>query len=263
MEQFLAALQGLQRSSYDAPRMLRLWSAMDDQCVAVIKGDACALYVVESLDGYGTSTGDRTRTESFGVMDYDGRPLLVPWADCVPWPIARLGLVHFMQHGDLGPGISVDGRIPSVLLMMGDVDRKTALGIRGKAPSELAGSSLRRLARPIPAEIIATDERTTPVEAQAPLAVEQLSAWARRLIEVLYSRSLIELGDANLEEITYHSAGPASARDRGRELDGYGRWLANESGSPRNIEVFEKRRRTRSPARYRGVRPKIAHGRRV
>jgi len=58
-EAFLAALDSLQSSSYDAPRIIRIWSATDDQCVVVMKGDACALYVVESLDGYGTSTGDR------------------------------------------------------------------------------------------------------------------------------------------------------------------------------------------------------------
>jgi hypothetical protein len=235
-EQFLAALDGLQTASFDAPRMLRVWSATDDQCVAVIKGDASALYVVESLDGYGTSTGDRTRTESFGVVDHDGKALLVPWADCIPWAIARRGLAHFIQHGDLGQEISIDGRIPSVLLMMGDIDRKAALASRGKAPSELRGSSLPRLSAPIPAEIIAIDERTTPVEVEAPLQVEQLSAWARRLIEVLYARALIELGNANLEEITYDLGGLLQAHGTEAEhsLD-TAEWLANEIGAVRGI----------------------------
>lgn len=234
--QFLAALDGLQVASYEAPRMLRLWSATDDQCVAVIKGDACALYVVESLDGYGTSTGDRTRTESFGVSDYDGKPFLVPWADCIPWAVARAGLAHFMQHGELGSAISIDGRIPSVLLMMGDVDRKTALTIRGNAPSELAGSSLPRLSASIPAELVTIDERTSPVEVGAPLTFEALRAWARRLIEALYARSLIELGIGNMDEVAYDLAGLLQAHGTEAEhsLD-TAEWLANEIGAVRGI----------------------------
>jgi hypothetical protein len=235
-EQFLAALDGLQAASFDAPRMLRVWSSTDDQCVAVINGDAAALYVVEALDGYGTSTGDRTRTESFGVQDHDGKAMLVPWADCIPWAIARRGLAHFIRHGDLGQEISVDGRIPSVLLMMGDIDRRAAVANRGKAPNELAGSSLPRLSTPIPAEIIAIDEPTTPVEVEAPLKVEELSAWARRLIEVLYARALIELGDANLEEISYHLGGLLQAHGMEAEHSlETAEWLANEIGAVRGI----------------------------
>jgi hypothetical protein len=235
-EQFLAAIDGLQAASFDGPRMLRVWSATDDQCVAVIKGDASALYVVESLEGYGTSTGDRTRNESFGALDHEGKPLHVPWADCIPWAIARRGLAHFIQHGDLGQEVSIDGRIPSVLLMMGDIDRKAALAIRGKAPSELKRSSLPRLSTPIPSEIIAIDEQTTPVEVEAPLKTEQLSAWARRLIEVLYARALIELGNANLEEISYHLGGLLQAHGTEAEhsLD-TAEWLANEIGAVRGI----------------------------
>jgi len=235
-EQFLAAVDGLQQSSYDAPRVLRVWSATDDQCVAVIKGEACALYVVESLDGYGTSTGDRTRTESFEVVDHDHKPFLVPWADCIPWGVARQGLAHFIQHGDLGQSVVIDGRIPSLLLMMGDVDRKAALSMRGAAPSELKRSSLPRLSTPIPAEIIAVDERTMPVEIEAPLKVEQLSAWARRLIEVLYSRALIELGNDNLEEITYQLGGLLQAHgSEAQDSIDTAEWLANEIGAVRGI----------------------------
>jgi hypothetical protein len=233
--QLVAALDSLQAASFDAPRMLRVWSAMDDQCVAVIKGDACALYVVESLDGYGTSTGDRTRTESFELLDHEGQPMTVPWAECVPWPTARAALVHFARTGELGQGILIDGRIPSVLLMMGDIDREAALAMRGDAPIELKGTSLSRLT-PIPDEVIASDERTAPHEAEAPLKTEELSAWARRLIEVLHSRELIEIGAANLDEITYHLGGllQAHGTEAQHSMD-TAEWLANEISAVRGI----------------------------
>src|SRR5205085_5911802 len=87
------ALDQLRELSYEKPRMVRLWTATDDQCVAVLKGDACALYVVESVEGYGTSMGDHTLDDSFDVLDHEGNPLTVPWADCIPWDVARRGLL--------------------------------------------------------------------------------------------------------------------------------------------------------------------------
>jgi len=235
-EQFVAALGVLKAASFEAPRMLRLWSAMDDQCVAVIKGDACALYVVESIDGYGTSTGDRSRTESFELVDHDGTAITVPWADCIPWDAAQRGLVHFLQHGELGDEIPVDGRIPSALLMMGDIDRKAALATRGDAPNELMRSSLSRLGSPIPDEVIAADETTQPVEVDGPLKLEDLSAWAKRLIEVLYARELIELGHVNLDEITYQLGGLLQAHGSEAEFSlDTAEWLANEIGAVRGI----------------------------
>ena len=235
-EQFLAAIDGLQTSSFDAPRMLRVWSAMDDQCVAVVKGDACALYVVESIDGYGTSTGDLSRTESFAMTDHEGKQMTVPWAECIPWSVARVALANFALHGELGQGVSLDGRIPSVLLMMGDIDRKAALATRGAAPSELKRSSLPRMSTPIPAEIIANDETTSPHEAEVPLKMEQLSAWARRLIEVLYSRELIEIGASNLDEITYQLGGLLQAHgSEAQDSIDTADWLANEIGAVRGI----------------------------
>lgn len=238
-DQFLAAIDGLQTASYDEPRMLRVWSATDDQCVAVIKGDACALYVVESIDGYGTSIGDRARTEAFRIDDHEGKPLTVPWCDCIPWMTARAALVHFMRHGELGQGVMLDGSIPSLLLMMGDIDRKAALATRGEAPKELKRTSLPRMSTPIPAEVIATDEQTTPVDVGigAPLKTEELSAWAKRLIEVLYSRELIELGSANLDEITYQLGGLLQAHGtEAQDSIDTAEWLANEMGAVRGIE---------------------------
>jgi hypothetical protein len=235
-EQFYVAIDGLQVASFDAPRMLRVWSAMDDQCVAVVKGDACALYVVESVDGYGTSTGDPTRTESFEMMDHEGKPMNVPWSDCIPWGIARMALAHFMRHGELGQMVALEGRIPSLLLMMGDIDRKAALATRGDAPSEIKRTSLPRMSTPIPAEIIATDELTTPVEVEAPLKMEELSAWARRLIEVLYTRELIEIGNSNLDEITYQLGGLLQAHGtEAQDSIDTAEWLANEIGAVRGI----------------------------
>ena len=58
--ELLRALDLLHEASSERPRLLRLWSAADDQLVAALWRDRCALYVVESADGYATSTGDQT-----------------------------------------------------------------------------------------------------------------------------------------------------------------------------------------------------------
>lgn len=125
------------------PRMLRLWSVGDDQCAAMLRGDACAIYVIESYDGYGTTLGGGA---GFTVTDHDGRPFEVPGADCVPWATAREALLHFAQHGALG--IPVDGSIPSGLLMLGDADRTAVIAQRGEPPTSVAASSLARLSDP-------------------------------------------------------------------------------------------------------------------
>jgi hypothetical protein len=233
-DQYLAAVDSLQTASYDAARMLRVWTAFEDQCVAVIKGDACALYVIESVDGYGSSLGDPARTDAFEVIDHDGKPLSVPWSDCISWGIARPALMSFLQTGDLG--IPLEGRIPSSLLMMGDIDRKAAIAMRGAPPTELKRSSLPRMSTPIPVEVMTVDEKTTPVELDTPMTPERLAAWAKRLIEVLFSRSLIELGTGNLEEITYQLGGllQAHAAEAEHSLD-TAEWLANEIGAIRGI----------------------------
>ena len=98
--ELLGALDALHASSLERPRMLRLWSAADDQVVAVLWGERCALYVVESADGYATSTGDASLNESFRVSDHEGHPLTVPLADCVSWDYARRALVRFIEHSD-------------------------------------------------------------------------------------------------------------------------------------------------------------------
>lgn len=234
--ELLGALDTLHASATESARMMRLWSASDDQVVAVVWGDLCALYVVESLEGYATSTGDLARTDSFEVIDHDGKPMSVPYADCVPWDIGRPALWWFLEHGDLGPAVKVEGRIPSVLLMLGDVDRKAALAVRSEPPRELTRSSLPRMAVPVLDETF-PDESTNPVDIQPLLTTEDLAAWARRLVELLSSRELIELGEGpNLDEISYQLGGLLQAHGNEAEdsMD-TAEWLANEIGAVRGI----------------------------
>ncbi len=231
--ELLGALDALHAASAQRPRMLRLWSAADDQLVAALWGGQCALYIIESAEGYATSTGDQTRNDSFDMKDHEGQRLRVPWADCVSWDYARRALVRFVEHSDLGD-IPVEGRIPSLLLMMGDIDRKAALAARPDAPTELARSSL---GAPVPTRVEPADEVTNPVEAEEPLGPQELTRWARRLLELLHTRELIELGPGpNLDEISYQlgSLLHAHAVDAEHSLE-TADWLANEIGAVRGI----------------------------
>lgn len=234
-EELLGALDALHAIASDRPRMLRLWSAADDQVVAALWQEHCALYIIESPEGYATSTGDQTRNDSFDMKDHEGQHLRVPWADCVSWDYARRALVHFVEHSDLGE-IPVEGRIPSLLLMMGDIDRKAALAARPDAPTELARSSLAPR-EPVPVAVDPADEVTAPVEVEAPLGPAELTRWARRLLEVLHTRELIELGPGpNLDEISYQLGGllQAHALDAEHSIE-TADWLANEIGAVRGV----------------------------
>ncbi len=234
-DQLLGALDALKTAS-PTPRMLRLWSATDDQCVAVICGETCALYVVESLEGYGTSVGDARRDDAYEIFDHEGQALHVPGADGVPWAIARSALAHFARRGELGAAVTIEGRIPSVLLMMGDVDRRAALDSRGGAPHDVENSSLSRLIAPAPHPVRTVDEITLPHDIALPLSIEELAAWARRLIEVLFTRELIELGQENLDEITYQLGGLLQAHGtEAQDSLETAEWLANEIGAVRGI----------------------------
>lgn len=233
----LAALDALHAAGQDRPRMLRLWTAADDQLVAALWGDHCALYIVESAEGYATSMGNLGRTDSFEVPDHEGRLLTVPWADCVSWDYARRALVRFLEHSDLGD-IPVEGRIPTSLLMMGDYDRSAALAARVSTPRDLAASSLAGAAAPAPV----ADETTDPVELEAPLGLEQLTAWARRVVELLRTRQLLELHTApaaNLDELGYQLAGllQAHAIEAEHSVD-TADWLANEIGQLRGVKTL-------------------------
>ncbi len=222
----LAALDALHLWAAETPKMVRLWSASDDQLVVVLWGGHCALYIIESADGYATSTGDQDRNDSFEVLDHEGATLRVPWADCVSWDYGRRAMVWFLEHSDLGD-IPVEGRIPSLLLMMGDVDRRAVLAARPETPRELVHSSLHNPI-PIPVPVEPSEEVTVPVEVALPLDPQQLSAWARRLVDVLRARALIELvREPNLDEISAQLGGllQAHARDAEHSLE-TADWLA-------------------------------------
>jgi hypothetical protein len=237
-DQTYAALDSLHASAVDHPRLLRMWSAADDQLVAVVRGDRCAVYVVESPEGYATSTGDPTLREAFEV-NHDGRPLTVPLCDCIPWDVARGALVWFLHHGELGENVAVEGRLPTALLILGEVDRKALLAQREEPPRELARSSLPRMLTPIPTLLEAADA-TEPVDMPPdiarPLHPEELSAWARRLIDLLNSRELIELRNANLDELTYQLGGllQSHGQEAQHSID-TADWLANEIGTVRGV----------------------------
>jgi hypothetical protein len=243
LDDLVTALDTLRRYAIDKPRILRMWSSSDDQLVAAVWRDACALYVIEAIDGYATSTGDPQRTDSFEVLDHDGNPLIVPWADCVAWPAACRALIRFAAHGDLGPEITVEGRIPSQLLMHGELDRQTVLAMRAEPAREPRRSSLPRLT-PVPVAAVAESaapiaidqatELTSPVESKT---VAELTAWGRRLIQVLFAQGLIELGRGpGIDEISYQLSGLLQAHGEEAEhaLD-TAEWLANEMSSIRGI----------------------------
>jgi len=147
-------------------------------------------------------------------------------------------MVRFVEHSDLGD-IPVEGRIPSLLLMMGDVDRKAALAVRSHVHSELEKTSLSNL-MPIPVPVAAADDVTAPVEVEAPLGPIELLAWARRLLDILIGRELVELASGpNLDEISYQLGGllQAHALDAEYSLE-TADWLANEIGAMRGITTL-------------------------
>jgi hypothetical protein len=170
------ALDALRAYAANEPRLFRLWSSSDDQVVTVLNANDCALYVVQYIEGYGTSVGDPTRNDSFELTDHDAGTLVVPWSDCVPWRVARPALLKFADTGDLGLEVILDGRLPGQLLMLGDFDRASELATRRPPPADVALSSLPR---------------------KMPHG-----AWAHRLLKALLELGLIELDTAIFEAIT-------------------------------------------------------------
>ncbi|HEY0481885.1 MAG TPA: hypothetical protein VGD37_30410 [Kofleriaceae bacterium] len=237
LDDLIAALETLRLATLDEPRVVRMWSSSDDQLVAVMWRELCALYVIESIEGYVTSTGDPQRSDAFEVLDHDGKSLVVPWADCVAWPAACRALIRFATHGDLGSEIAVEGRIPSQLLMHGELDRRTVLAMRAEPAREPGNSSLPRLTpQPVPVAVPEILDATAPVE-RIRLGVAELSAWGRRLIQLLFARELIELGDGpGIDEISYQLSGLLQAHGEEAEHSvDTAEWLANEIGSIRGI----------------------------
>jgi hypothetical protein len=241
LDDLVAALDTLRLAAHDEPRVLRVWSPSDDQLVAAIWRDHCALYVLESADGYATSSGAIRRTDAFEVLDHDGNRLVVPWADCVAWPVACRALSRFAAHGELGPEIAIERRIPSQLLMHGEADRQAVLAVRAEPARDPRRSSLTRLASPA-APIAMSDSIDTTLPVAMPIALgrpgaAELAAWARRLIQLLFSRALIELDDgAGLDELCYQLSGLLSAHaDEAEHARDTADWLVNEIGALRGV----------------------------
>ena len=107
---------------------------------------------------------------------HDVGAIAIPWADCVPWRVARPALVRFAEHGDLGDQVMLDGSIPSMFLMLGDFDRAAELATRRTPVPDPAQTSLPR---------------------KAPCG-----AWAERLLGSLIDLHLIEVDQSILVGIT-------------------------------------------------------------
>ncbi|HTL36747.1 MAG TPA: hypothetical protein VL326_26615 [Kofleriaceae bacterium] len=172
------ALDGMMAASMLAPCLLRLWGTSDQQAIAALNGLDVALYVIASEQGYGRSVGDPTRSETFRIIDHDVGAIDIPWSDVIPWRIARGALLRFVEHGDLGDQVILDGSIPTQFLMLGDYDRQAELATRRPPPQDPAQSSLPQ---------------------KAPHG-----EWAKRLL-----KSMIEL---QLIEIDMHIVEPILAR---------------------------------------------------
>jgi hypothetical protein len=287
LDDLVTALELLRLAALDEPRVLRAWSPSDDQLVAAIWRDHCAIYVLESADGYATSSGDPRRNDEFEVLDHDGNPLVVRWADCVAWSSACRALSRFAAHGDLGPEIAVERRIPSQLLMHGELDRQAVLAMRAEPARDPRGSSLIWLtATAVPVAVPDSIDATVPVkrsetgggdpddpggtggeaprgiehgetEGEVPRGIEragtgseaprgtdrvpvdaaELAAWARRLIQLLFGRALIELDDGTaIDELCYQLSGLLQAHgDEAEHALDTAEWLANEIGALRGI----------------------------
>ena len=121
------------------------------------------------------SVGDPTRDEMFELTDHDMGTVSVRWADFVPWRTGRPALLRFVEYGELGDNVILDGTIPSQLLMLGDFDREAELESRRLPPVE-------------------------PVKSSLPDKAPQ-GMWARRLVASLVDRQLIELDDSILKAI--------------------------------------------------------------
>jgi hypothetical protein len=140
------ALDALHAMGLHEPCMVRLWSSSDDQVVAVFNGFDCAIYVLTSEHGYGRSVGDPTRAGDFELVDHDFGAVSIPWADLVPWRVARPALMRFAEAGVLGDTVILDGSIPTQFLFLADFDRAAELETRRTPVADPAQSSLTKKA---------------------------------------------------------------------------------------------------------------------
>lgn len=214
------ALDVLHRAAAEEARMLRLWSTRDDQVVAVVYRDDCALYVVESAEGYGTSEGRRARTGEFSVHDPgggSGSTIRIPWGDCIEWAVAKRALTRFADEGDLGDEVVLSGSIPSGFLMMGDFDRASVTAARGEPPVELQATSLPGL---VPTTTFDTNE-----------------GWAERLLDALAAHGLLRVAAGARAGVVEQLTGLlATYGDEAVEQSPTADWLANELMMIRGVE---------------------------
>jgi hypothetical protein len=129
--------------------------------------------------------------------------------------------------------------------MHGELDRQAVLATRALPSRDPRRSSLPRLT-PLPLPAIAVlpglpdGDPPTDVAMPAlrgPATPAELSAWGRRLIEVLSARGLVELDPRHrLDEISYQLSGllQANGDEAEHSLD-TAEWLANEIGTIRGI----------------------------
>ena len=171
-----AVLDGMASASMLAPCLLRLWGTSDQQAIAALNGLDAAIYVISSEQGYGRSVGDPTRTETFRIIDHDVGSIDIPWGDVIPWRIVRDALLRFVERGDLGDQVIIDGSIPTQFLMLGDYDRSAELASRRPPPADPALSSLPRMA--------------------------PQGEWSKRLLKSLVDLHLIEIDMQIIDAIT-------------------------------------------------------------
>ena len=248
----IEALDTLHELAQEQPRMLRLWTAADDQVVAVANDDhVCA--VRRRVAGWlcDVVRRDQARPIRSTVIDHDGRTLRCRGRRLHPVVRARaMRCSTSSSTATSGRRYEVEGRIPSLLLMMGDVDRKAALETRARATA--SGSTRSSLPRndagPARGRARRDDDAGRGRRAVGP---SELSAWAKRLIEML---ALARADRAravthNLDEISYQLGGLLQAHgDRRRALARY-RGLARERDRRRARHQDAVRDRWRSAGR--------------
>ncbi len=150
------------------PCMFRLWSITGELIVAALDGNDCALHLVQSTLGYGTSVGDPGRAGNFEVADPDAGALSIPRVDSIAWWVARSALLNFAE-GRL-EGVMFDPRLSTKLFAFCALDHASELAVRRLAPWDPALSSLpRRIWH---------------------------GAWAKRVLDRLSQFSLLTLDDS-------------------------------------------------------------------
>lgn len=121
--------------------------------------------------------------------------------------------------------------------MHGELDRQAVLAMRAEPARDPRSSSLVRLSAPaVPVAVADGVDATVPVR-RAPVDAAELTAWARRLIQLLFARALIELEDgAGIDETCYQLSGLLQAHgDEAEHALDTAEWLANEIGALRGI----------------------------